>query len=99
MTTEQAVVSFVVVVVNPGRIHSTSVSSTTCVSILMLLRKLSRGPLTHVLTDPLGEGLSKSPIVHCIAIAVCDHYQFLLAFVRNEEGTQFLGVRIDAVSP
>ena len=31
MTTEQTVVSFRVVVVNLGRIHSTKVSSTTCI--------------------------------------------------------------------
>ena len=99
MTTEQTVVSLTVVVVNFGRIHFTSVSSTTCVGTWCQRSSISGEPLAYVFVDSFSEGLSQSPIVHCVATADRPHHQSFLSFVSNEEGTQLLSVRIDAESP
>ena len=53
-------------------------------------------PLTHVLVDPLGEGLSKFRIVDCVPIADGSDYQSLLPFVSDEERTELLSVCVDA---
>ena len=55
--------------------------------------------MTHVLMDSFGEDLGKFPVVDCVAIANGPHFQCLLAFVCDEEGTQFFSVCIDAMYP
>lgn len=97
MTTEPTVVSFVVVVVKSGRIHSTKVSSTTCMvpAVNYSIRMITR-LLTYILMDALGEGLGNTPVVDGVAVTDDPHYQSLLPFMSNEEGTKFFGVCVNA---